>query len=205
MKLIPKILLGLGLMALPAFCGPIGIGSGWYVFIWGPGLGPTGTAMDAFAAGGTSGYTGTLNTPIAGISCTPSNTAPCDSFSQPFSFSGAATLVVNDLFFDGDRFQIYDNGVLIGTTSVPGTTQPSCGNDPAGCTQSYMSKGSFVISNTGLNSISINLIEETPGINNGQAVLELLAGPAVPEPTTLSMMGLGLGALLFGWRARRKA
>jgi hypothetical protein len=116
--------------------------------------------------------------------------------------------MVQDLFFPGDQFKIYDNSSLIFTSSAPVNGGSSCGNDPVACAlRSDLSHGSFTFG-AGAHNISIQVIAETAGQPTGQAVLELLAAappPPVPEPTTLSMMGLGLGALLFGWRARRKA
>jgi len=185
-------------MALPAFCGSIGTFNQWFDFGW-SGNAPT----DAFALGPSSAYS-VNGTSVLGITCS-GGIYPCDSFSQPFTFSGAATLVVQDLFFAGDQFQIYDNSSLIFTTSTPVTGQPSCGNDRVACAASSdLSHGSFLFG-AGAHNISIVVIAEPVGINNGQAVLELLAPPPVPEPTTLSMMGIGLGALLVGWRARRKS
>ncbi|HMB60509.1 MAG TPA: IPTL-CTERM sorting domain-containing protein [Xanthomonadales bacterium] len=37
----------------------------------------------------------------------------------PFTFSGTACVSVTDAFQSGDQFNVYDNDVLIGTTSVP--------------------------------------------------------------------------------------
>ena len=204
MKLIPKLLLGMGLVALPALCGPI-VTNQWYAFGWN-GSAPTfGTSL-----GAGSGYTGSSGTPIAALAC--AGTAPC---TDPWTFSGAASLVVQDLYFDGDRFSIFDSGVLIGATSVPLNDGTACGNDPVGCVGNVkFSSGTFNFG-AGSHSITMQVLQESNGFSSGQAVFELLAGGTttttttttggVPEPTTLSMMGLGLGALIFGWRARRKA
>ena len=167
---------------------------------------------DAFALDPASSYMGDLGTTISGIACSAS--APCDSFSQPFTFSGAATLVVQDLFFAGEQFQIYDNGALlpgVNTTSTPIPGGFSCGDDPLGCLSSKWSSGTFSLA-AGSHAISVKVIGEAIGFDTGRGVLELHPSASVPEsttvvpePTTLSMMALGLGALLFGWRSRQKA
>jgi hypothetical protein len=208
-KLIPKALLGLGLMALPAFCGAISENT-WYTFGWiGTGA-PTdaggGSAFPAYSTGGTS---------VSNLPCSPS-AAFCDSFTQPWVFTGSGTIFVQDLYYDGDQFQVWDNGSLLGTTSTPSNDGTLCGASPynnpnaTGCAgNTKFSTGSFTLSSSGVNDISIKVIAETNGITSGQAVFEITAPvqpppPTVPEPTTLSMMGLGLG-LFFGLRARRKA
>jgi hypothetical protein len=204
--LFPKILLGLALATLPALSGPIGM-SQWYTFRW---EGNPGT--DAFASGPASSYIGDLGTTIWGIDC--SGSTPCDSFSRPFTFSGPATLVVQDLFFAGDQFQIYDNGALlvgVNTTSTPMQGGFYCGDDPLGCPSSKWSLGTFSLG-AGSHAISIKVIAEAIGFDTGRGVLELHPSASVPEsttvvpePTTLSMMALGLGTLLFGWRSRQRA
>jgi PEP-CTERM motif len=150
-----------------------------------------------------SGYTGSLGTSVSGTTCVGS--APCDSFSpgNSFTFSGPATLDVQDLFESGDQFTVYDFGVAIGSTSAA-SNGPSCGNDPVACASVVASsKGAFSLG-AGAHSISIQIISEASGFTTGNAAFELVAS-AVPEPTTVSLMALGLGGLLFGWRARRKA
>ena len=205
MKLFPKMFLGLALVTLPAFCGSIGP-SEWYTFSWNGGVG-----TNAFGLGPAASYTGALGTPISGISCIGSG--PCDSFLQPFTFSGSAILYVQDLFFAGDQFQIYDNGALlagVNTTSTPISGGLSCGDDPIGCPSPKWSSGSFSFG-AGSHAISIKVVAEAIGFTTGRGVLELLptvpvapSPSAVPEPATLSLMGLGLGALLIGRRFRQK-
>ena len=194
------MLLGMSLMALPAFCGAISMNQ-WYTFGW------SGAPItDAINLGAGSAYTGYLGTPIAGLTCATST--PCFDTTDPWTFTGTATLVVQDLYFDGDRFNVLDFGSLIGTTSNPVNDGTFCGispgNDPLGCSGNVkFSRGVFNLG-AGAHSLTIQIIQETTNITSGQAVFQLV-GAGVPEPTTWSMMGLGLGALVFGWRARRKA
>src|SRR4051812_15825466 len=115
-------------MTLPAFCGSIGTLNQWYVFGWDSSS--SGLPAYAFAFGSGSGYS-VLGTTVSGISC--AGAVPCSTFTQPFTFSGAGTLVVQDLFFAGDQFQIYDNSALVFTTSAPVNGGPTCGNDPVAC------------------------------------------------------------------------
>ena len=168
-------------------------------------------STDAF--GGVSGYTGSLGTSVSGTSCI--GASPCDSFLQPFTFTGPATLDIQDLFNDGDKFQVFVDGVSVGMTSSPTNDGTLCGNDPLSCVgNSKFSSGAFVISGAGNHTISISVIQEsTVGTETDEAALELIGsggggggggGGGVPEPTTFSLMALGLGGLLLGWRARRK-
>jgi len=110
--------------------------------------------------------------------------------------------------FPGEQFQIYDN---VNTTSTPIPGVFSCGDDPLGCLSSKWSSGTFSLA-AGSHAISVKVIGEAIGFDTGRGVLELHPSASVPEsttvvpePTTLSMMALGLGALLFGWRSRQKA
>jgi PEP-CTERM motif len=199
-KLIPKMLLGLGLAALPAFCNPIVLNQ-WYLFTWNttaslptPGLDTGGTSASTYPiSGGLTVSTGTC-----------AGSSPCTA--EPWTFTGQAVLNVQDLFHDGDRFEIFDNGTSKGMTSIPSSAaqDPLCGNDPLVCAlDPNFSSGSFIISGSGAHSITIMVTQRLITTSSG-AAFELTA---VPEPTTLSLMGLGLGlgGLLLRWRARRKA
>jgi hypothetical protein len=52
------------------------------------------------------------------------------SIDSPWTFSGAANIFIIDLFAAGDRFELFDNSVSLGQTSVPGQTG-SCDEDIA--------------------------------------------------------------------------
>jgi hypothetical protein len=116
------------------------IGSGWQEFSF--------TALFAPARGCAP------NDPAAPL-CTPSS-AGNSSFagSPPWTFTGPATLTVTDAFTSGDVFQIFDNQVLLGTTSAA-TAGINCGSDPAVCqTTAGMSRGTITLG-AGSHSITI--------------------------------------------------
>ena len=186
---ISRFVVGLALAALPAMCSTILPDGSWYSFGW-SGL-PTASTFGGFPT-----FTGSLGTTIKG---TPAGTVS-------WEFTGPATIFVQDLFFDGDQFQIFVDSSSLGVTSAtPDSAQPSCGNDPAGCTAARFSSGTFNVVGAGAHSLTISVIEETNGLPNGAAVFRLsgLAAPEVPEPTTLGLIGLGLVGLAFRWRSKR--
>jgi hypothetical protein len=93
----------------------------------------------------------------------------------------------------GDMFAVYDNGVLLGTTSAspvdmnhtcandstgPGTNPAACWNDP------LMSKGTFAIA-PGNHSFVIVWVQRVPGGDSALQWFEI--GPATP--TTVSFVG----------------
>ena len=93
----------------------------------------------------------------------------------------------------GDMFAVYDNGVLLGTTSAssidmnhtctndstgPGTNPAACWNDP------LMSKGTFPIA-PGNHSFLIVWVQRVPGGDSALQWFEI--GPATP--TTMSFLG----------------
>ena len=186
---ISRLMMGLALAALPATCSTILPDGSWYSFGW-SGL-PTASTFGGFPT-----YAGTLGTIVKG---TPAGTVS-------WEFTGPATIFVQDLFFDGDQFEIFVDASSLGTTSLsPNTFGPTCGNDPAACTNARFTSGSFNVVGAGAHSLTISVITETANLPNGAAVFRLsgLAAPEVPEPTTLSLIGLGLVGLAFRWRSKR--
>ena len=91
--------------------------------------------------------------------CAPS--AGGNSFflgAPPWTFNGSGFLIVQDLFFSGDQFRIFDNGSRIGDTSSPNGTSISCDTDPVICFENAgMSSGIFPLG-PGNHSIVIQVI-----------------------------------------------
>ena len=196
MKLIPKMLLGLGLAALPAFCGAITLESRWYTFQW------DGTVLP-LATLGSAGYTSVNDSTVILGTTTGAQT-----------FSGAENLAVQDLFFNGDVFNIYDGVNLIGTTTPTTNTGINCGDGPVACAAESTSSKILIALGAGSHSITFTVIQESTGHTTGRAIFELLptqgcqvdcGGGGVPEPATMGMMGLGLGlgGVLLRWRKRK--
>src|SRR5207249_508896 len=89
----------------------------------------------------------------------------------PWTFSGPATITVLDLFLRGDRFELLDNAVSQGQTSVVvndggGTCSNNIGNCLADLTYS---RGVFVLG-AGNHSLTINVIQNAAGSVSGAAV-----------------------------------
>lgn len=105
----------------PSILGPVPIGGPWIEF--------------AFGATGSSA-TGCSPADPAGPGCTPSSGGnSVFGAAPPWTFTASpdgATLTVTDAFLRGDRFEIFDFGASIGTTSAVGTGG-DCGDNPDPC------------------------------------------------------------------------
>ena len=112
-----------------------------------------------------------------------------------WTFTGPATFQVLDEYFAGDRFEVFDSGTSLGTTSAPGQSG-SCLNDIAcALADSNFSRGSFTLG-IGSHSITINVIQNATDTSRGAAVFSATATPpaSTPEPGTLLILGGGLCA-----------
>src|SRR3954452_4685056 len=59
-------------------------------------------------------------------SCTPTtNPVGEEDSDSPWTFTGAATIRLVDLFGPGDRFQLFDNGVSLGVSSSIPASSPN--------------------------------------------------------------------------------
>lgn len=100
----------------------------------------------------------------------------------------------------GDTFDAYDNGILLGTTSFtpidathpcandltgPGTDPAACWNDP------LMSRGTFLLA-PGDHVLTIVWDQRVP---TGNSTLQWFEVASVPEPNTLVLLGAGLVAV----------
>ena len=141
--------------------------------------------------------------------------------------SGYFTLRVLDGGHQGDTFDVYDDGVLLGTTSpttvdithtcandptdsVPGV---SPGSDPSSCWKDpLLSQGTFNLNpNPAGHSIEILWDQKITGGDSSLQWFEVntalapQGAPAVPEPTTLAMAGFALLGLFLVRRTRRSS
>lgn len=132
--------------------------------------------------------------------CIPSSGTPTTFLDAPawtfVAAVGGATLSVVDAFESGDAFQIFDFGVLVGSTSVP-IGGVDCGDDPVAClAKPGMSMGVFALA-AGAHSLSLVALN---GSGLGSGYLQVTGAQAVAEPASLA---LTLAALAAAWRTRR--
>ena len=100
--------------------------------------------------------------------------APVVSFDTfQFTAAGPVQVQVTDDFLTGDRFEVYDSGTLIGTTSVSaGGGAGAVGPDAAFADPDY-SSGSFSLG-VGAHNISITVIDNPFG--SGSAYIQVVSG-----------------------------
>jgi hypothetical protein len=97
----------------------------------------------------------------------------------PWTFTGPATLTVTDAFTSGDVFQIFDSGVLVGTTSAASAGQ-NCGNNPDTCQSAAgISRGTFSLG-AGSHSITIVLQSLAAGSFGGVGFFRVDTGSVNP-------------------------
>ena len=112
---------------------------------------------------------------------------------------------VTDAFVSGDRFQLSDNGSLVGTTSQLNGSVPWTDN-PDVAFAGLFSKGTFTLA-PGDHSLVLTNIQIPFNLDSGTAFLQIgpngvdggAGGVAsvgnAPEPGTLALLGIGLTGL----------
>ncbi len=149
----------------------------------------------AFGGQGTDifGTAGTAFTDCLNPACVPSPAG----VSFEFTLAGTGTLTVLDLFESTDRFEIFNFGASLGTTSAP-TDGGTCGADfTCGLADPSYSRGIFAL---GPGSYSISG-QQTEGIAGAGAFI--VETGAIPLPTTLPLLLAGLGGLALARRRQR--
>ena len=128
---------------------------------------------------------------------TPTEFAPAPAWG--IALLNGGTLTVTDAFLNGDIFDIFDFGVLIGSTSPIGGAA-DCGDDPVVClADAGMSSGLFALG-TGAHSLTIVAAQAPSSSAVGYFRIDPLA--AVPEPSTIGLLGSVVGFALW-CRSRR--
>ena len=150
---------------------PIVVGGNWYEFQF---LGP--------------GSQGT-----ACVLCTPSIAGNSQFAPNPpwtFTLSQAGILTVTDAFNIGDSFDVFDFGVLIGSTP-PVAQFDTCGSDPVPC--SMNPNVSHAVFSLAVGPHAITIMARDPAIAAGAAYFRV---DEVPDPTTLLLLATGLGGAI---------
>lgn len=125
------------------------------------------------------------------------------SFSVDIASGQIGMLTVVDTGFSGDRFHVYDNGTLLGSTGVAtqGDLTGAITFDPDDAlADAAFSRGSFSLG-AGSHLITGVLFSSVTDATIGG--LKLTVSP-VPEPATTATLLIGLG-LLLGLARRRNA
>ncbi len=129
-----------------------------------------------------------------------------NALSFEFTLSSSAYLRVIDGGFAGDRFQVFDNGQVLGLTSKPTNNYPdSIGLDfDLALTQSIYSQGLYLL-NAGNHSITglLNLSALDDNNTPINATVGAVSLTAVPLPAAAGLYAAG--AALIGIVSRRRS
>jgi hypothetical protein len=175
-------LTGLGLAASPASATAISINT-WYEFGFGT---PSGSPL------------------VSGVGFAPLVNAPdghpivqVGSPAWTITSTVPLTLYVQDMFSAVDQFDMFNNAANLGLTSADANNNAiNCGNDITACIASAgNSRGTFLLP-AGADSLTGERLCQGNNCAGGAAVFELT--PAVPEPSSLAVLGAALLALAVG-------
>jgi hypothetical protein len=149
---------------------------------------------------------GTFAMSCGGTCTTTTNPVAEQVSSPPWTWEGPASVFVLDLGNVADRFEIFDNSLSAGSTSItPNTGANACGFDIAcAAGNASYSKGTFVFG-TGSHALTIKVVQNALDSSQGNAVFSLTATTpsAVPEPASLTLLGTGLIAQYVRRRRQR--
>ena len=151
---------------------------------------------------GVAGTPSAAASSCGGICTATTNPVAEQTSSPPWTFSGPGTLFVLDLLVVGDRFEVFDNLVSLGITSVVVNDGANpCGGN-IGCATGNLaySQASFALG-AGSHSVTLNVVQNAAGFTAGEGVFRVSAN-AVPEPGSLMLVVTGF--LGVGLVARRR-
>jgi len=119
-----------------------------------------------------------------------------DPGSAPWTFNNSTvwSLLITDLGRDGDSFDVFDNNVAIGSTSIPTDTRVQCGDDPLGCTGAQWSHGNFIMTPGGH---SITMVIKTHASDSDRGNNAFMVVAHAPEPGTIWLLLCGALLLLL--------